>query len=41
MCPHMGELLSDGDMAATIVSYPLRARRIDLFDFCTGEVKNG
>lgn len=37
VCPHMGGPLSDGDVAATIVSCPLHARKVDL---CTGEVKN-
>jgi NAD(P)H-dependent nitrite reductase small subunit len=37
VCPHMGGPLSDGDVAATTVSCPLHARKIDL---CTGEVKN-
>lgn len=37
VCPHMGGPLSDGDVAATMVSCPLHARKVDL---CTGEVKN-
>jgi NAD(P)H-dependent nitrite reductase small subunit len=37
VCPHMGGPLSDGDVAATTVSCPLHARKIDLR---TGEVKN-
>lgn len=37
VCPHMGGPLSDGDVAATTVSCPLHARKVDL---CTGEVKN-
>ena len=36
-CPHMGGPLSDGDVAATTVSCPLHARKIELH---TGEVKN-
>lgn len=37
VCPHMGGPLSDGDVAATTISCPLHARKIEL---CTGEVKN-
>ena len=37
VCPHMGGPLSDGDVAATTVSCPLHARKVDLR---TGEVKN-
>ena len=37
VCPHMGGPLSDGDVAATKVSCPLHARKIEL---TTGEVKN-
>src|SRR3954452_7603265 len=37
VCPHMGGPLADGDIAATAVSCPLHARKIELK---TGEVKN-
>jgi nitrite reductase (NADH) small subunit len=37
VCPHMGGPLADGDIAATTVSCPLHARKIELK---TGEVKN-
>lgn len=37
VCPHMGGPLADGDVAATTVSCPLHARKIELK---TGEVKN-
>ena len=37
VCPHMGGPLSDGDVAATTVSCPLHARKIEL---TTGQVKN-
>ncbi len=37
ICPHMGGPLCDGDVAATTVSCPLHARKIELK---TGEVKN-
>ena len=37
VCPHRGGPLSDGDVAATTVSCPLHARKIDLK---TGEVLN-
>jgi nitrite reductase (NADH) small subunit len=37
VCPHMGGPLSDGDIAATTVSCPLHARKIEMK---TGEVKN-
>ncbi|MBA2693656.1 MAG: nitrite reductase small subunit NirD [Rubrobacter sp.] len=37
VCPHMGGPLSDGDVAATTVSCPLHARKIELK---TGEVTN-
>lgn len=37
VCPHMGGPLSDGDVAATTVSCPLHARKIELR---TGEVQN-
>ena len=37
VCPHMGGPLSDGDVAATTVSCPLHARKIEL---TSGEVKN-
>jgi nitrite reductase (NADH) small subunit len=37
VCPHMGGPLSDGDVAATTVSCPLHARKIEVK---TGEVKN-
>ncbi len=37
VCPHMGGPLSDGDVAATTVSCPLHARKIELR---TGQVKN-
>jgi nitrite reductase (NADH) small subunit len=37
VCPHMGGPLSDGDVAATTVSCPLHARKIEIK---TGEVKN-
>ena len=37
VCPHMAGPLSDGDVAATTVSCPLHARKIEL---TTGEVKN-
>ena len=37
VCPHMGGPLSDGDVAATTVSCPLHARKIEMK---TGEVKN-
>ena len=37
VCPHMGGPLSDGDVAATTVSCPLHARKIEL---TTGEAKN-
>lgn len=37
VCPHMGGPLSDGDVAATTVSCPLHARKIEL---TTGCVKN-
>jgi nitrite reductase [NAD(P)H] small subunit len=37
VCPHMGGPLSDGDVAATTVSWPLHARKIEMK---TGEVKN-
>lgn len=37
VCPHMGGPLSDGDVAATTVSCPLHASKIELR---TGEVKN-
>lgn len=36
-CPHMGGPLCDGDVAATTVSCPLHARKIEMK---TGEVKN-
>ena len=38
VCPHMGGPLSDGDVAATTVSCPLHASKIEMK---TGEVKNG
>ena len=37
VCPHMGGPLCDGDIAATTVSCPLHARKIEMK---TGEVKN-
>ncbi len=37
VCPHKGGPLSDGDVAATTVSCPLHARKIEL---STGEVTN-
>ncbi|CAA9453161.1 MAG: hypothetical protein AVDCRST_MAG14-1199 [uncultured Rubrobacteraceae bacterium] len=37
VCPHMGGPLSDGDVAATTVSCPLHARKIELK---TGVVHN-
>ena len=37
VCPHMGGPLFDGDVAATTVSCPLHARKIELK---SGEVKN-
>lgn len=37
VCPHMGGPLSDGDVAATTVSCPLHARKVELR---TGCVKN-
>lgn len=37
VCPHMGGPLSDGDVAATTVSCPLHARKIEMK---TGEVTN-
>lgn len=37
VCPHMGGPLTDGDIAATTVSCPLHARKIEMK---TGEVKN-
>lgn len=37
VCPHMGGPLSDGDVAATTVSCPLHARKIELK---TGVVQN-
>ncbi|MBA4116256.1 MAG: Rieske 2Fe-2S domain-containing protein, partial [Rubrobacter sp.] len=37
VCPHMGGPLADGDVAATTVSCPLHARKIEMK---TGEVKN-
>lgn len=37
VCPHMGGPLCDGDVAATTVSCPLHARKIEMK---TGEVKN-
>lgn len=37
VCPHMGGPLSDGDIAATTVSCPLHARKIEMK---TGEVTN-
>ena len=37
VCPHMGGPLADGDIAATTVSCPLHARKIELK---TGEVKH-
>jgi nitrite reductase (NADH) small subunit len=37
VCPHMGGPLSDGDVAATTVSCPLHARKIEMK---TGKVKN-
>jgi nitrite reductase (NADH) small subunit len=37
VCPHRGGPLSDGDVAATTVSCPLHARKVELK---TGEVKN-
>jgi len=37
VCPHMGGPLSDGDVAATTVSCPLHARKIEMK---TGVVKN-
>jgi nitrite reductase (NADH) small subunit len=37
VCPHRGGPLSDGDVAATTVSCPLHARKIELK---TGQVKN-
>lgn len=37
VCPHKGGPLSDGDVAATTVSCPLHARKIEL---STGEVMN-
>ena len=37
VCPHMGGPLSDGDVAATTVSCPLHARKVEMK---TGEVKN-
>lgn len=37
VCPHMGGPLSDGDVAATTVSCPLHARKIEMK---TGQVKN-
>lgn len=38
VCPHMGGPLSDGDVAATTVSCPLHATKIELK---TGCVQNG
>ncbi len=37
ICPHMGGPLSDGDVAATTISCPLHARKIEL---STGQVHN-
>ncbi|MBA3473987.1 MAG: nitrite reductase (NAD(P)H) small subunit [Rubrobacter sp.] len=37
VCPHMGGPLADGDVAATTVSCPLHARKIEMK---TGEVEN-
>lgn len=37
VCPHMGGPLADGDIAATTVSCPLHARKIEMK---TGEVQN-
>ncbi len=37
VCPHMGGPLADGDIAATAVSCPLHARKIEMK---TGEVQN-
>lgn len=37
VCPHMGGPLSDGDVAATTVSCPLHARKIELK---TGVIQN-
>ncbi|MGB3682085.1 MAG: nitrite reductase small subunit NirD [Rubrobacteraceae bacterium] len=37
VCPHMGGPLCDGDVAATTVSCPLHARKIEMK---TGEVQN-
>lgn len=37
VCPHRGGPLSDGDVAATTVSCPLHARKVEL---ATGEVTN-
>lgn len=37
VCPHMGGPLSDGDVAATTVSCPLHARKVEMR---TGEVEN-
>ena len=37
VCPHKGGPLSDGDVAATTVSCPLHARKVEL---TTGEVTN-
>lgn len=37
VCPHMGGPLSDGDVAATTVSCPLHARKVEMK---TGEVTN-
>lgn len=37
VCPHIGGPLSDGDVAATTVSCPLHARKIELK---TGVVQN-
>lgn len=37
VCPHMGGPLCDGDVAATTVSCPLHARKIEMK---TGQVKN-
>ena len=34
VCPHMGGPLSDGDVAATTVSCPLHARKIELKTGC-------
>ena len=37
VCPHVGGPLCDGDVAATTVSCPLHARKIEMK---TGQVKN-